>query len=204
VVGCILVLLVVVTQFLNLSIVFDELYQSHCTFGDQWSFLVACKDFSCRERWYSNSASGDLDIHKRILPTRSGSPTLKYFDGSTKSIYRIPSKPFEVNYCRQESSASECASLQGYDPTIPNIPESLFEIKQSNRGTNKLGLFAKVDIARGSMILQEKSSNSVLFYPATTNLIYQTANLGPLAKKSLAGMLSVFDRYAFENNLFVR
>jgi len=189
------------------SVGFESMHayeESHCTFSDPWSFLVACKDFSCRERWYSNSASVDLDIHKRILPTRSGSPTLKYFDGSTKSIYRIPTKPFEVNYCRQESSPSECASLQGYDPIIPNIPESLFEIKLTNRGTNKLGLFAKVDIARGSMILQEKSSNSVHFYPATTNLIYQTANLGPLAKKSLAGMLSVFDRYAFENNLFVR
>ena len=197
-------LLVKVAQLLSLSIVFDELLQSHCAFSDPWSFLVACKDFSCRERWYSNSASVDLDIHKRILPTHSGSPTLKYFDGSTKSLYRIPTKPFEVNYCRQESSPSECASLQGYDPTIPNIPESFFEIKQTNRGTNKLGLFAKVDIARGSMILQEKSSNSVHFYPTTTNLIYETANLDPLAKKGLAGMLSVFDRYAFENNLFVR
>lgn len=107
-------------------------------------------------------------------------------------------------YCRQESPPTECAILQGYDPSIPNIPESSFEVKQITRGSSTgVGLFSKVDISRGSMILQEKSSNSVHFYPTTTDLIYRTAELNPVAKHNLKGLLTIFDRYAFENNLFV-
>jgi hypothetical protein len=120
------------------------------------------------------------------------------------SVYHIPSKPSEVIYCRQDSPPKECATLQGYDPSIPNIPESSFEVKQITRGSSsRVGLFSKVDISRGSMIVQEKSSNSVHFYPTTTNLIYRTAELDPLAKYHLKGLLTIFDRYAFENNLFV-
>jgi len=191
----------------GLSIIgFDSLHayeESHCGFSDPWSFLVACKTFGCRERWYTNSAAIDLDIRRRILPTFSGLPALKYFDGSTMSVYHIPSKPSEVIYCRQDSPPKECATLQGYDPSIPNIPESSFEVKQITRGSSsRVGLFSKVDISRGSMIVQEKSSNSVHFFPTTTNLIYRTAELDPLAKYHLKGLLTIFDRYAFENNLF--
>jgi hypothetical protein len=194
-----------VSNILNLFLPFIHLHlKSHCGFSDPWSFLVACKKFSCRERWYTNSASLDLDIRRRIIPTVSGLPTLKYFDGSTMSLYRIPSKPCEVNYCRQGSPPNECTTLQGYDPSITNIPESSFEVKLVRRfNSSKVGLFSKVDIDQGSMILQEKSSNSIHFYPTTTSLIYHTADLNPLAKQNLKGMLTVFDRYAFENNLFV-
>jgi len=150
-----------------------------------------------------NAASIDLEIRARILPTYSGSPGLKYFDGATKSLYQIPTKPFEVNYCRQSHPPIECQYLQGYDPNVFNAPESHFEVKTSKRGVDKRGLFAKVDIPQGAMIIQEKSSNSIQFYPTTTNLIYHTAALNPDVKKMLAGIFKVFDSYAFENNLFV-
>jgi hypothetical protein len=120
------------------------------------------------------------------------------------SVYHIPSKPSEVIYCRQDDPPKECGTLQGYDPSIPNIPESSFEVKPITRGSSsRVGLFSKVNISRGSMIVQEKSSNSVHFYPTTTNLIYGTAELDPVAKHHLKGLLTIFDRYAFENNLFV-
>ena len=60
-----------------------------------------------------------------------------------------------------------------------------------------------VDISQGAMIVQEKSSNSIHFYPTTAYLIYHSAALDSQTDKKLTAILTVFEGYAFENNLFV-
>jgi len=82
--------------------------ESHCDFGDPWTFLIACKSINCRKHWYRSSAEIELDIHKRIMRSKSGVPLLKYFDGNTMSSYHNPHKGIESVYCKGIPTPKEC------------------------------------------------------------------------------------------------
>jgi len=83
--------------------------ESHAGFEDPWTFLVACKSTVCRSNWYRSSAEVDIQIHRRILRSKSGLPLLKYFDGPTMSTYHVPHKAVESVYCRIEPTPQDCA-----------------------------------------------------------------------------------------------
>ncbi len=86
-----------------------QLYdEAHSGFGDPWSTLLAFKDAKTRENWYRNAAEVELQLQKRILPSKSGGSTLRYFDGTTMKSYQLPSSAFETVYCRQEDAPKEC------------------------------------------------------------------------------------------------
>ena len=90
--------------------------QSHCQFEWPWTILVAFKDLDTKEKWYRTAAQVDLDIRKRILPTKSGAPTLRNYDGATHYEYQLPSRAFETLYCRQvEETPEECEVLNDND-----------------------------------------------------------------------------------------
>ena len=82
--------------------------ESHCAFGDPWTFLIACKSINCRKHWYRTEAEIELAIHERILRSKSGKPLLQYFDGNTMSGYHNPPKAMETVYCRTEPTPKEC------------------------------------------------------------------------------------------------
>jgi spermidine synthase len=86
-------------------------YETHCDFEFPWSYLVACISEECVHEWHQNEAELNLRIHERILPSMSGLPTLKYFDGATMQAYRIPRKEWEIVYCRRDPRPEECDLL---------------------------------------------------------------------------------------------
>jgi len=83
--------------------------ESHCEFGAPWTTLIAFKDVETRKRWYRSPAAVELDLSRRILPTKDGKTSLRYFDGATMKSYQMPSRAFEDNYCRQQDKPEECA-----------------------------------------------------------------------------------------------
>ena len=50
----------------------------------------------------------ELDLSRRILPTKDGKTSLRYFDGATMKSYQMPTRAFEDNYCRQQDVPGEC------------------------------------------------------------------------------------------------
>ena len=82
--------------------------ESHCEFGAPWTTLVAFKDVETRKRWYRSPAEIELDLSRRILPTKTGKSSLRYFDGATMKSYQVPHRAFEDIYCRQQDMPVEC------------------------------------------------------------------------------------------------
>eukprot|EP00571_Detonula_confervacea_P016753 CAMPEP_0172296894 /NCGR_PEP_ID=MMETSP1058-20130122/87_1 /TAXON_ID=83371 /ORGANISM="Detonula confervacea, Strain CCMP 353" /LENGTH=754 /DNA_ID=CAMNT_0013005969 /DNA_START=112 /DNA_END=2376 /DNA_ORIENTATION=- len=87
--------------------------EAHSGFLAPWSTLVAFKDIQARENWYRNSAEIELQLQKRILPTKSGRSSLRNFDGATMSSYQLPSSAFETVHCRQEDAPRDCDQTIG-------------------------------------------------------------------------------------------
>ncbi len=83
--------------------------ESHCKFGAPWTTLIAFKDVQTRKRWYRSPAAVELDLSRRILPTKEGMTSLRYFDGATMKSYQMPPRAFEDIYCRQQDQPEECA-----------------------------------------------------------------------------------------------
>lgn len=46
-----------------------------------------------------------------MIPTKSGAPTLRNYDGATHHEYQLPLRVFETIYCRQEMAPDECNVL---------------------------------------------------------------------------------------------
>ena len=83
--------------------------ESHCEFGDPWTTLIAFKSVETRKRWYRSPAAVELDLSRRILPTKDGKTSLRYFDGATMKSYQMPSRAFEDIYCLQQDKPEECS-----------------------------------------------------------------------------------------------
>ena len=103
------------TQYLTLPFPFYFHYsihvyeEAHSKFLAPWSTMVAFKDMQTRNNWYRNAAEIELQLQKRILSRKSGSSSLRNFDGATMSSYQLPSKSFEIVHCRQENVPADSA-----------------------------------------------------------------------------------------------
>ena len=82
--------------------------EDHCRFDAPWSYLVCFKGESLREQWYRTEAQIDIELHKRLLPSKSGDPILRFFDAATMIRYQTPPKSDELAYCRKEKTPWEC------------------------------------------------------------------------------------------------
>mmetsp|Transcript_21615 Transcript_21615/g.45472 ORF Transcript_21615/g.45472 Transcript_21615/m.45472 type:complete len:739 (-) Transcript_21615:48-2264(-) len=96
--------------------IYDE---GHALFDLPWSYLIALKHPSMRNRWYQNPAKIELELKNRIHKTHSGKPNLLRFDGSTMFEYQIPSKVYENVYCRLPlgETLDECDNHLGFSQT---------------------------------------------------------------------------------------
>lgn len=132
--------------------------ESHCGRWEPNSFLVACRNVSCRKHWYAETDEVDYNIYDRIGGTKSGEPSLIHFDGATQRSFQMPPKAWETIYCRREPEPFECAyrgldldkDLYEYDPM--DEEGSAFEVRQVDED-NTSAVFAKVDIPEGSYIM---------------------------------------------------
>ncbi|KAL7516475.1 hypothetical protein ACHAWX_001486 [Stephanocyclus meneghinianus] len=132
--------------------------EAHCGRWEPNSFLVACRDVSCRKQWYAETDEVDYQIYERIGGTKSGEPSLIHFDGATQRSFQMPPRAWETIYCRREPEPFECAyrgldldkELFEYYPDDDDA--SAFEVRPMD-GDETSAVFAKVDIPEGSYIM---------------------------------------------------
>ena len=138
--------------------------EGHSNFLFPWSYLIACKSEKCAKEWYLNEAELNLRILERILPTKSGTPALKYVDGSTLRRYRRPPSAWQAVYCRKLPRPDECDTFA--DVTNILLQRDAFQ-SVFNNGTK--AIIAKVNMNKGTVI----SSTDTLIKmssPASTKL----------------------------------
>ena len=151
--------------------------EAHCGFNDPHSFMIACKDTSCRERWYFESDAVDFEIYDRILRTHANDRPLFHFDGSTQRSYHTPPKAWETVYCRREPTPFEC-DYRGLDPTVEvhdfvlgDEEAGSFRLVNSEEGDDEgpTSIFATVDIPKGSYIMPEHLASSFIISDRSMN-----------------------------------
>ena len=117
-----------------------QLYdEAHSGFGDPWSTLLAFKDLKTSENWYRNAAEIQLQLQKRILPSKTGGSPLRYFDGATMNSYQFPSSAFGTISRRQEDSPSECnneSSRDGNTVLIESNKSAYVHVSERRFGDN--------------------------------------------------------------------
>ena len=145
--------------------------QAHSGYTSTWNNMVATKSLKARANWYRNEAEVNVEVLRRTVKTKSGSPIFQYFDGATMQLFQLPSKRFETIFCKSDPRPKDCDEIRGYEPETPNANISTFEVKASGVGENAgRGLFATQDIPKGSYFAID-SSRSVYIPPSTFRVI---------------------------------
>jgi len=135
--------------------------EAHCGFPAPLSYLVVCKESSCRKRWYAASDATDTDIFLRLFPAVDPEESvLVHYDGSTQENFQHTPIGWETVYCRREPKPFECdyrgldvkADAFEYHPDDPD--ESYFEIKTEEvDGVASGKVYALDDMPAGSYIM---------------------------------------------------
>ncbi|EJK57619.1 hypothetical protein THAOC_22319 [Thalassiosira oceanica] len=128
-----------------LEVGFDSIHvyeEGHSGFLAPWSTMVAFKDAHTRRRWYRNEAEIDLALKRRILPTRTGDSSLRYFDGATMRSYQLPSRAFQTIYCRSSDAPFECsgADISPVNATVSIGYSPVYERRSSLVNNRRFGL----------------------------------------------------------------
>ena len=168
--------------------------EGNCGFEAPWTFLVAMKNDEIDMRWYMNEAQVDIEIHDRIVRTKSGQSALKYFDGSVMQHYQYPHKVFETVYCRGNEQMCQ------KDIARPDIPLSALEVRMSGVGDGSgRGIFTTVDIKQGSSIARAANNNPVHVLPLSLELIEAYYN----ESEGIEDMFDYIDGYGWEGHVHV-
>jgi hypothetical protein len=139
--------------------------EEHGRLVEIWSFVLAMKDSDSRTNWLMSEAEMNLKIQKRSVRTKNGESPFLYFDGATMMQYQFSSRVVEDTWCRDK--LDECAKGHGFDPEIPNVPRSSFEVKPSVIAKGGRGVFATEFIPKGSQIMLDDCVHG-MFIPGTT------------------------------------
>ena len=122
-----------------------------------------------------------------------------------------PHKAYETIFCRRPNPAYECQHLlELSDPYISRVERDSFEVKPSMnlavnfirmQPTPKPGVFTKVDIPKGTLILHGESS--IHFYPTTADLLHKAQTLlsGRMSVK-IAPLIMYLLSYSSQNYVF--
>jgi hypothetical protein len=143
-----------------------------------WTFMVAFNDERTSERWFATEAEVALATRERMLSTDSGSPPLRYFDGSVMRSYAFPSRVEEENFCRTDPSPSLCRSGHGFDPELPSAPASSL---LASRGSTDVGAgigsaVFNESFPENTYVAIEESVNDVTVLPMARRLIQASAS----------------------------
>jgi hypothetical protein len=148
--------------------------ESHGRFDTPWKYFVGMKDFSSKSTWMKSEPEIALAVRQRTVSTLSGNSSLKYFDGATMKTYEFPERVMEDKWCAQHRES--CGNGHGFDPEIPDIPRSLFEVDYSKIAKGGRGVFAKTFVPKGSFIGLEECVHG-MFIPSTSyNLMEQSVS----------------------------
>jgi len=157
--------------------------ESHSGFLSPWSTLLAFKHYDSRANWYRSAAEIELELQKRILPTKSGRRPLRNYDGATHFSYQVPSKPFETIDCRAMDGTYKCGNYGGFSPININVPTSDLEVRQDG------GVLTKTDIAKHSWIGLDEQVKSFVTRPSTWSVLDSTRRE---KTRSIVNYLKVF------------
>jgi len=134
--------------------------EAHCGFSVPLSFLIVCKNSSCRKRWYASADATDTDIYSRLSESVDTEPVLSHYDGSTQENFQYTPIAWETVYCRRDPMPFECnyrgldVSKSAYEFDTDDVNESSFEIRTTEvDGETRTGIYATEDIAAGSYIM---------------------------------------------------
>jgi len=168
-----------------------------CGFEDPWTYLIAMKDRNHRANWFRNVAELDYQIWARMLPTHSGTPSLKYFDSATMQRYQLPSKSHEVVFCRKDPAPDSC-NIFTRDRQAVDIPISDLEVKGTTVGKKGgRGLFTKVDIKKGSMVAETESQKGVHVRPYTYEILVNLHYSSDSAKFNIGSIMNYIYGYGW-------
>jgi len=175
-----------------------HLYEDgNCGFNGAWTFLVAFKEDGDDQTWYRSQAHVDVQIHKRMIRTKSGTHALKYFDGAVMQGYRNPHKVFESAFCRTEPTPDSCSKT---DRFRESVPLSDFEVKMRTVGGGSgRGIFAKVDIKQGTAISKKEAARGIHVPGSAMDLI----NRHRAQSADIQNAYGYIDGYGWETHTFV-
>lgn len=126
----------------------------HSDFKYGWSYLAACKSEACAKEWNRNEAQVNLRIRERLLPSESGEPLLKYFDGATMQDYLTPYKSWETALCRENPEPEECRIFNDL-----NGVTSWSDAFERGSGEKEAALIAKMTLSKGSVVYHDTDSS---------------------------------------------
>ena len=119
--------------------------EAHPGFMAPWSTLEAFRDTQTREHWYQNDAKIELQLQKRILRSKSGSSSLRYFDGASMNSYQLPSSAFETVHYRQEEAPKDCDKTEWLSKAV---------VIETNN-TIRLLIIPLLNVTSGTAYIQE-------------------------------------------------
>ena len=151
--------------------------------------MIACKDINCRDNWYANEAIIDLAIRERVIKTKSGKPSLKYFDGATMSKYQFSTREWETVYCRSPVYHFACSTFDGIDPNKRMISSNKFEIIDEK-------LVSSVDIEKGDLLMMDEQVHSLHFTSSMMNVLESMSRFDPISP-----VMEYLDEYKMKNSL---
>lgn len=118
--------------------------------------------------------------------------------------YQVPNRAMETVFCRRQPTPEAClVGESDFDPAVPNIPVTSFEVKKSGSGEDAgRGVYTKVDIPEYAYLSAETSVHAVGFPPSTAALIRNMSN------EDFGDAIDVvdyyMDGYGFSSQLLVR
>jgi hypothetical protein len=109
-------------------LLYNQWLQGHSGYFEPWSYLLCFKDSKwSRASWYETSAANEIKMRQRLPRTKSGKPSLLYFDAPAMTSYQLLPKAHETVYCRKVVTPRECEDgYNGNNPKLVN-PISMFE-----------------------------------------------------------------------------
>lgn len=164
--------------------------ESHSEFYSPWSTLMAFKDYKSRANWYRSAAEIEIELRKRILPTKSGARPLKHYDAATQFVYQRPSKAYETNDCRSWNGSNKCRKYGGFDPRYSNV--ALSDVKVGENGD----IIAQRDIAKQSWLGLEEQVKSLIARPSTWSI------MNSMRGQNIASLQNYFESFG-ACNLFL-
>ena len=132
--------------------------QSHAGFYYPWQFVVAFKAFKSRDGWFGSESETNLKIHQRIIRTKNGNSSLRYFDGATMLSYKFPSKASETVFCLRDSKSEMCQESLVL-PDISSLDTSILQLLQLEP-SEKDGAFDTISVPIQSPTLLDESEGT--------------------------------------------
>ena len=152
------------------------------------------------QAWYSTFGETTIQMHKRLLSTKSGESTVRYFDSSVMQKYQMPSKKIEDLHCLSSSKSSYCQSLDRLKHQN-NVPVTKLIVSMSTVGDGGgRGVFATTTIKKGNTIGYETSIYPVYIPPISVDVIYNYVDLG----YDIDALRNYFEGYGWESSYTVR